>query len=673
VLDAAPDDERPLAAALAYAELFGWRVVPNAGKVPIVVNWTEAGTTEPDQIVAWWEAHPEAGVSIVCGAASGLFVIDVDEHGPISGSDSLADLEASYGPLPDTPRVLTGGGGQHIYFRWPVVGTIRNDAGRRLGPGLDVRAEGGQVVAPPSRHASGQRYRWEASSMPAPPSIFGPLGGVELASPPVWLVDLLTAAPAPITHHEPAVATSGLPGAEWAASVTWAELLQADGATLLGERVDHRTGKRYELWARPGADHVSATLGYGDGDNLKVFTTNWPGLDAEASYSRFGFLAAKYFGGDFAAATRALGEKGYGRTDLDALVPGKAGPVPAVPLAAGAMTLGALLAGEDAVYDWLVPGLLERGDRVVITGDEGWGKSTLLRQLGVGATAGHNPFARSLLDAIHAPLRVLLIDCENSTRQLRREFPKVLRAVTDLDAVHERFWISVRTEGLILDQPRDPMGDRAWLEEQIKVARPDMLLIGPLYKLMGGDPNAEQESRLLALYLDRVRGADAGMAVVIEAHAPHGQKRPYGWSGWKRWPEFGLHLSEDGSLTPFRGGRDEERHWPRHLRRGGDSDMPWVPTSQPIEAGGDREVEYEARVRQAVLRVLRGADRPLIMAEIVERVGRRKASIIAAIRHYQDRGWLLVDLVERPGFNDSTQLVEAFRLNPQGPAGDHDA
>jgi Bifunctional DNA primase/polymerase, N-terminal/AAA domain len=671
VLAGGPDDERPLAAALTYATLFGWRVVPNAGKVPIVVNWTEAGTTDPAQIYEWWQAHPEAGVSIVCGELSGLFVIDLDEHGAISGSDSLADLVAMYGPLPDTPRVLTGGGGQHIYFRWPPGATIRNDAGKRLGPGLDVRAEGGQVVAPPSRHASGQRYRWEASSMPAPPSIFGPLGGVELASPPAWLVDLLTVAPAPITRPEPSRAVSGLPGAEWAASVTWTELLQGDGATLLGERVDHRTGKRYELWARPGADHVSATLGYGDGDNLKVFTTNWPGLDAEASYSRFGFLAAKFFDGDHAAATRALAEKGYGRTDFDALV-GK--PSPAVPLAVGAMTLEALLTGEeDNVYDWLVPGLLERGDRVVITGDEGWGKSTLLRQLGVGATAGHNPFARSLLDAIHGPLRVLLVDCENSTRQLRREFPKVLRAVPDIEGVSQRFWVAVRTEGLILDQPRDPMGDRAWLEEQVAAIHPDVLLIGPLYKLMGGDPNAEQESRLLALYLDRVRGADAGMAVIIEAHAPHGQKRPYGWSGWKRWPEFGLHLSEDGSLTPFRGGRDEERHWPRHLRRGGDHDMPWVPTSQPVEAGGDREAEYDARVRQTVLRVLRVADRPMTLTEIVERTARRRSAVTAAVRWFQDHGWLLVERVERPGPNDSTRLLEVFALNPQGPAGEHDA
>ena len=669
-----PADDHPRGAALAYATLFAWRVAPNAGKVPIIVNWTEAGTTDAEQIIRWWDAlYPEAGVSIVCGAASGLFVVDVDHHG-VNGFGSLADLEATYGPLPDTPRVRTGGDGEHIYFAWPEGAMIRNDAGRRLGPGLDVRAEGGQVVAPPSIHASGNRYRW--LTPPAPPSIFGPLVGVELAQPPDWLVELLTAAPAPITRPVASTAASGLPGAEWAASVTWAELLQADGATLAGERRQYGTDHRYQLWSRPGVtDHASATLGFGGSDVLKVFSTNWPNLDAERTYTRFGYLAATRFDGDHAACSRHLREAGFGAmVDLDSLVPKpEPEPAPAKPKAPGAVTLGALLGGEDDVYDWLVPGLLERGDRVVITGDEGWGKSTLLRQLGIGATAGHNPFAHSLLDAIHGPLRVLLVDCENSSRQLRREFPKVLRAVNDLDAVNERFWISVRTEGLILDHPRDPMGDRAWIEEQLKAVRPDILLIGPLYKLMSGDPNAEQESRLLALYLDRIRGADAGMAVIIEAHAPHGQKRPYGWSGWKRWPEFGLHLSEDGSLTPFRGGRDEERHWPRHLRRGGESDMPWIPTSQPIEASVDRQGQYDANVREVVLRVLHQADRPLTMAEIIERANRRHGSVRSAVRWYQDRGWLLIEQVERPGPNDSTRLVEAFRLDPQGPAGEHGA
>jgi hypothetical protein len=67
-------------------------------------------------------------------------------------------LIATHGPLPETPVVLTGGGGKHYYFRHPG-GYIKSVAAA-LGPGLDIKGEGGFVVAPPSLHASGRRYEW---------------------------------------------------------------------------------------------------------------------------------------------------------------------------------------------------------------------------------------------------------------------------------------------------------------------------------------------------------------------------------------------------------------------------------------------------------------------------------------------------------------------------------
>jgi Bifunctional DNA primase/polymerase, N-terminal/Primase C terminal 1 (PriCT-1) len=87
-------------------------------------------------------------------------VIDVDpRHG---GNDSLAELERRHGPLPDTPRVLTGGGGVHLYFA--VEQLIGNRVG--LAPGIDLRGDGGFVVAPPSLHASGRHYLWELGASP---------------------------------------------------------------------------------------------------------------------------------------------------------------------------------------------------------------------------------------------------------------------------------------------------------------------------------------------------------------------------------------------------------------------------------------------------------------------------------------------------------------------------
>ena len=96
------------------------------------------------------------------------------------GEDSLHALMQDHGALPDTVEALTGGGGRHILFQHPGR-AIRNSAGR-LGPGLDIRADGGYIVAAPSVHPSGHAYEWEASSLP---------GQVPLASMPEWLLALL--------------------------------------------------------------------------------------------------------------------------------------------------------------------------------------------------------------------------------------------------------------------------------------------------------------------------------------------------------------------------------------------------------------------------------------------------------------------------------------------------
>lgn len=113
-------------------------------------------TTDPDRIRAWWKKHPFANVAIATGEASDLVVLDVDPaHG---GEDSIVALREDLGDLPKTFVVKTGGGGWHSYFRYPGE-EVRNSAGR-LGPGLDIRGDGGYVVAPPSNHASGGEYSW---------------------------------------------------------------------------------------------------------------------------------------------------------------------------------------------------------------------------------------------------------------------------------------------------------------------------------------------------------------------------------------------------------------------------------------------------------------------------------------------------------------------------------
>jgi KaiC/GvpD/RAD55 family RecA-like ATPase len=145
------------AAALYYAVEMGWAVFPLAphGKVPLIGkaqggNGLLDASTDPEQIWQWWTETPTANVGIATGDRSGLVVVDVDGE---AGESALAD----YGEMPNTPAASTGKG-RHLLFARPAEG-LRNSAGK-LGAQLDIRGDGGYIVAPPSVHPSGAVYRW---------------------------------------------------------------------------------------------------------------------------------------------------------------------------------------------------------------------------------------------------------------------------------------------------------------------------------------------------------------------------------------------------------------------------------------------------------------------------------------------------------------------------------
>lgn len=281
--------------ALDYARQ-GWRVIPilPGSKRPALTRWTEQATTDTATIKEWWDGHDDYGVGIATGPTSGFWVLDVDDF------DSFRDLEQRYEMLPDTRTSITGSGGFHFLFRWPADGRdIRNDAGRRLGPGLDVRGDGGQIVAPPSIHPNGNTYQWDAGL------------GDDIAEAPEWLLELVCAEPATETTERTVAAPTDRPGDRWAASTTWGELLERDGWQL--HHVD-RDGEHH--WTRPGKelrDGTSATTGYKGSDVLKVFTSSMraAGLDEEQTYTKLGYLASTRFDGDHSAAAAALAAQGW--------------------------------------------------------------------------------------------------------------------------------------------------------------------------------------------------------------------------------------------------------------------------------------------------------------------------------------------------------------------------
>lgn len=191
-------------AAVGYARR-GWRVIPlhhvrqhgdpvvcacwkrdmctAAGKHPTIKNWRVIATNDVELVTRWWRAWPLANVGILMGGAARLVAIDID--GSV-GRESLAKIEETHGPLPVTLSQSTGReeGGEHRLFIVPDefdMDRIRNRT--KMALGIDVRAEGGLIVAPPSVHPSGAMYSWIDPTTP-------------IALMPTWLMKLSTSSKA---------------------------------------------------------------------------------------------------------------------------------------------------------------------------------------------------------------------------------------------------------------------------------------------------------------------------------------------------------------------------------------------------------------------------------------------------------------------------------------------
>jgi hypothetical protein len=143
-----------------------------AAKTPACAHGCKEATTDSVVIQAWWRSCSDFNIGIATGSASNLFVIDVDG---LDGEESLRQLERAHSPLPATVEVITPRPGRHLYFRWPQS-PVRNSMGK-IADGIDIRGDGGFVIAPPSVHPTGRMYCWSVDSANA------------FAEAPQWLLD----------------------------------------------------------------------------------------------------------------------------------------------------------------------------------------------------------------------------------------------------------------------------------------------------------------------------------------------------------------------------------------------------------------------------------------------------------------------------------------------------
>ncbi|MFE8600242.1 phage/plasmid primase, P4 family [Archangium violaceum] len=199
-----PADATPTAFPYRIASIYarnGWSVIPlhgvvagrctcppvrdgkpytchSQGKHPRLRDWVDQASKDTATLARWAEEFPIANLGIATGSASGFFVLDVD---PKNGGDvTLARLEEQHGPLPVTATQATPSGGFHYLFKMPDHGVTN----RRVGQGLDIRGNGGQIVAAPSRTHAGM-YRWTRAPW-----------DTEIAVAPAWLLARLAAGPA---------------------------------------------------------------------------------------------------------------------------------------------------------------------------------------------------------------------------------------------------------------------------------------------------------------------------------------------------------------------------------------------------------------------------------------------------------------------------------------------
>lgn len=229
----------------------------------------------------------------------------------------------------------------------------------------------------------------------------------------------------------------------------------------------------------------------------------------------------------------------------------------------------------DDSYDWLIPGLIERRERVIVVAAEGVGKTMLARQVAILSSYGVHPFSFQRMPRI----RTLTVDLENPERIIRRSSASIVGAARSMGYEKQMdAHLLIKPDGLNLLSSQD----RLILENHIEEVQPDLVVMGPLYKSFvdPGTKTSEAIAIEVAKYLDTIRQI-YNVGLWLEHHAPLGNSmstrdlRPFGSAVWSRWPEFGLALQPDPShvgeyvykVGHFRGARDV-RDFPAVLKRG---------------------------------------------------------------------------------------------------------
>lgn len=230
----------------------------------------------------------------------------------------------------------------------------------------------------------------------------------------------------------------------------------------------------------------------------------------------------------------------------------------------------------------VIPGLLGEGDRLVMTGSGGIGKSTFLAQVALCAAGGVPPLHWRDQDT-YEPVRVTIYDCENPDHKRKTRYWPVIQGLKNMGCDPEPM-LTIGGNGASFDllDPRNQLS----LLRTVEHDKPQLLYIGPAYKLHNDDPDKEAVVKKITGVLDSIR--EMGVALITEAHPNKSHKSggpmsPSGSALWEWWPEFGVGLRLDPDsddvtrrckLERWRVDRDASE-WPLFVEASGDPALPW--------------------------------------------------------------------------------------------------
>ena len=222
------------ALALAASGHAVFPLKPNA-KTPATNHGVKDASTDPNTIRSWWRQWPRANIGIAL--PDGMLAVDIDVK-DVDGHATLAALAAPHGGLPTTLTTETTTGGQHLFFKKPPDVRVKNRA--NVQPGIDVRAQGGYVVAPPST-LDGKAYRWLNDTAPA--------------DCPQWLLDVLVDEKKPPIAPAPPLAPPQRPADAYAQRALDRAIASVLAATE-GGRNDNFNAAAYGLARLAGAGRL---------------------------------------------------------------------------------------------------------------------------------------------------------------------------------------------------------------------------------------------------------------------------------------------------------------------------------------------------------------------------------------------------------------------------------